>query len=131
MSCATTRTTGWHHLTNNAGGIEGGISNGEPIVARVAVKPIPTLAHPLPSVDVRTGENVEATRYERSDVCVVPAAGVVGEAMLAHHAGRRLDREVRRRQPGRDAPQLRGLSRALARRLTPGAARRCGHRLSI
>ncbi|HEX6800417.1 MAG TPA: chorismate synthase [Ktedonobacterales bacterium] len=74
---------GWRHLTNNAGGIEGGISNGEPIVARVAVKPIPTLAHPLPSADVATGENVEVTRYERSDVCVVPAAGVVGEAMLA------------------------------------------------
>jgi chorismate synthase len=75
--------TGWRHLTNHAGGIEGGISNGEPIVARVAVKPIPTLAHPLPSADVRTGENIEVTRYERSDVCVVPAAGVVGEAMLA------------------------------------------------
>jgi chorismate synthase len=73
----------WYHLTNHAGGIEGGISNGEPIVARVAVKPIPTLAHPLPSVDARTGENIEETRYERSDVCVVPAAGVVGEAMLA------------------------------------------------
>jgi chorismate synthase len=74
---------GWQHLTNNAGGIEGGISNGEPILARVAVKPIPTLAHPLPSVDVRTGEDVAVTHYERSDVCVVPAAGVVGEAMLA------------------------------------------------
>ncbi|HZC76610.1 MAG TPA: chorismate synthase, partial [Ktedonobacterales bacterium] len=74
---------GWYHLTNRAGGIEGGISNGEPIVARVAVKPIPTLAHPLPSVDVRSGENIDETRYERSDVCVVPAAGVVGEAMLA------------------------------------------------
>ncbi len=73
----------WRHLTNHAGGIEGGISNGEPIVARVAVKPIPSLAHPLPAVDVRTGENVDVTRYERSDVCVVPAAGVVGEAMLA------------------------------------------------
>ncbi|HEX8982847.1 MAG TPA: chorismate synthase, partial [Ktedonobacterales bacterium] len=73
----------WSHLTNHAGGIEGGISNGEPIVARVAVKPIPSLAHPLPAVDVRTGENVDVTRYERSDVCVVPAAGVVGEAMLA------------------------------------------------
>jgi chorismate synthase len=73
----------WYHLTNHAGGVEGGISNGEPIVARVAVKPIPTLAHPLPSADARTGENVEETRYERSDVCVVPAAGVVGEAMLA------------------------------------------------
>ena len=74
---------GWHHLTNRAGGIEGGVSNGEPIWARVAVKPIPTLAHPLPSADIRTGENLDAGRYERSDVCVVPAAGVVGEAMLA------------------------------------------------
>jgi chorismate synthase len=75
--------TGWRHVTNHAGGIEGGISNGEPIVARVALKPIPTLAHPLPSADVRSGENIDVTRYERSDVCVVPAAGVVGEAMLA------------------------------------------------
>jgi chorismate synthase len=74
---------GWYHLTNNAGGIEGGISNGEPVVAHVAVKPIPTLAHPLPSVDMATGENVDQSRYERSDVCVVPAAGVVGEAMMA------------------------------------------------
>jgi chorismate synthase len=74
---------GWRHLTNHAGGIEGGITNGEPVWARVAVKPIPTLPHPLPSVDIRTGDAVEAGRYERSDVCVVPAAGVVGEAMLA------------------------------------------------
>ncbi|HET9999646.1 MAG TPA: chorismate synthase [Ktedonobacteraceae bacterium] len=74
---------GWQHLTNHAGGIEGGISNGEPIVARAAVKPISTLAHPLPTVDIRTHENVSEGRYERSDVCVVPAAGVVGEAMLA------------------------------------------------
>lgn len=73
----------WSHLSNNAGGIEGGISNGEPVVARVGVKPIPTLAHPLPSVDIATGENVDQSRYERSDVCVVPAAGVVGEAMMA------------------------------------------------
>jgi chorismate synthase len=73
----------WFHLTNNAGGIEGGITNGEPIVVRVGVKPIPTLAHPLPSVDLASGENIDATRYERSDVCVVPAAGVVGEAMMA------------------------------------------------
>jgi chorismate synthase len=73
----------WFHLTNNAGGIEGGITNGEPVVARVGVKPIPTLAHPLPSVDLASGENIAATRYERSDVCVVPAAGVVGEAMMS------------------------------------------------
>lgn len=73
----------WFHLTNNAGGIEGGITNGEPVVVRVGVKPIPTLAHSLPSVDLATGENTEQSRYERSDVCVVPAAGVVGEAMMA------------------------------------------------
>jgi chorismate synthase len=76
-------TGAWSHLSNNAGGIEGGISNGEPIVIRVGVKPIPTLAHPLPSVDLASGENIEQSRYERSDVCVVPAAGVVGEAMMA------------------------------------------------
>jgi chorismate synthase len=74
---------GWQHLTNNAGGVEGGISNGAPIVVRAAVKPISTLAHPLPTVDIQTHENVSKGRYERSDVCVVPAAGVVGEAMLA------------------------------------------------
>ncbi len=73
----------YSHLTNNAGGLEGGITNGEPLVVRVALKPIPTLARPLPSVDLATGENIAATRYERSDVCVVPAGGVVGEAMLA------------------------------------------------
>ena len=74
---------GWHRLSNNAGGVEGGMSNGEPIVVRAAVKPISTVAHPLPTVDIRSHENVEKGRYERSDVCVVPAAGVVGEAMLA------------------------------------------------
>lgn len=73
----------WYHLTNNAGGIEGGISNGEPLVVHVGVKPIPTLAHPLPSVDLASGQNIDQSRYERSDVCVVPAAGVVGEAMMA------------------------------------------------
>jgi len=72
----------WRHVTNRAGGIEGGMSNGEPIVVRAAVKPIPTLAKPLPSADLRTGAAVEA-HFERSDVCVVPAAGVIGEAMLA------------------------------------------------
>jgi chorismate synthase len=72
----------WRHASNHHGGIEGGISTGEPIVVRCAVKPIPTLAHPLPSVDLDTGAEV-AAHYERSDVCVVPAAGVVAEAMVA------------------------------------------------
>jgi len=72
----------WRHVTNRAGGIEGGITNGEDIVVRAAVKPIATLAKPLPSIDLRSGEAAKA-HYERSDVCVVPAAGVIGEAMLA------------------------------------------------
>ena len=72
----------WRHATNRAGGIEGGMSNGEPIVVRLAVKPIPTLANPLPSIDLRSGEIAKA-HYERSDICIVPAAGVIAEAMLA------------------------------------------------
>lgn len=72
----------WHHETNRAGGIEGGITNGEPVVVKAVVKAIPTLAKPLPSVDLKTGESVVA-HVERSDVCVVPAAGVIGESMLA------------------------------------------------
>ena len=72
----------WRRKSNHAGGIEGGISNGEPIVLRLAVKPIPTLAKPLTSVDLVSGQSVQA-HFERSDVCVVPAVGVIGEAMLA------------------------------------------------
>ncbi len=72
----------WRRATNFAGGIEGGISNGEPIVVRAVVKPIATLGKPLPTVDLRAGRATKA-HYERSDICVVPAAGVVGEAMLA------------------------------------------------
>ena len=72
----------WPRRTNHAGGLEGGITNGEDLVVRVAVKPIATLAHPLPTADLKSGELVEA-HYERSDVCVVPAAGVIVEAMLA------------------------------------------------
>lgn len=67
---------------NNAGGIEGGISNGEDIVVRGYLKPISTLRRPLESVDFATREPVKAA-YERSDVCVVPAAGVAAEAMVA------------------------------------------------
>jgi chorismate synthase len=72
----------WRHATNRAGGIEGGISNGENIIVSAAVKPIATLASPLPSIDLRSGEKAKA-HYERSDICVVPAAGVIAEAMLA------------------------------------------------
>jgi chorismate synthase len=75
-------TGGLRHRTNRAGGIEGGVSNGEPIVVQAAVKPISTLLKPLDSADLHTREKVEA-HYERSDICVVPAAGVVGEAMVA------------------------------------------------
>jgi len=68
--------------TNRAGGIEGGVSNGQPIVVRAAVKPIPTTVTPQNSVDLATGQ-AAVTEYQRSDVCAVPAAAVVGEAMLA------------------------------------------------
>jgi len=70
------------HRTNNAGGLTGGVTNGEPLVVRGAVKPISTLARPLPSADLISGEAVEKAHYERSDISVVPAAGVVGEAMV-------------------------------------------------
>jgi chorismate synthase len=68
--------------TNNAGGIEGGMTNGMPLVMRAAMKPIPTLRRSLKSVDITTGEAVEAA-YERSDVCAVPAAAVIGEAVVS------------------------------------------------
>jgi chorismate synthase len=67
--------------SNRAGGIEGGMSNGEAIVVRVSVKPIPTLMKALPSVDLHRGTDAPAT-IVRSDVCVVPAAAIVGEAMV-------------------------------------------------
>ncbi len=72
----------WIHRSNNAGGLTGGVSNGEPIVIRGAVKPISTLARPLPTADLVTGEGVDKAHYERSDISVVPAAGVIGEAMV-------------------------------------------------
>jgi len=67
---------------NRAGGLEGGMTNGEDVLVDVAFKPISTLMKPLPSADLRTGAPSPA-HVERSDVCVVPAAGVVAEAMLA------------------------------------------------
>lgn len=74
--------TGFFRNTNNAGGLEGGITNGEDIVIRAAMKPIPTLYKPLNSVDMLTKEPFEAT-VERSDVCAVPAAAVVAESVVA------------------------------------------------
>jgi len=73
---------GYFRYSNNLGGTEGGITNGMPIVVRCAMKPIPTLTKPLRSVDISTREGVRAGK-ERSDVVAVPAASVVGEAMLA------------------------------------------------
>ncbi len=76
------RAGGYARATNAAGGLEGGITTGAPLVARAAMKPISTLMRPLRTVDLRTGERGDAVR-ERSDVCAVPAAGVVAEAMVA------------------------------------------------
>ena len=72
----------WQRKTNNMGGTEGGMTNGMPLAASFVVKPIATLLNPLPSVDLDTGEEVQA-HYERSDICQAPPACVVGEAMVA------------------------------------------------
>ena len=71
-----------YRKTNNAGGLEGGMTNGEPVIVRAVMKPIPTLMQPLHSVDVAKKEPVLACK-ERSDACAVSAASVVGEAMVA------------------------------------------------
>ena len=76
------RTGGYRRTRNNAGGLEGGITTGAPLVVRVAMKPLSSLMQPLKSVDIRTGDTGDAIR-ERSDVVALAAAGVVGEAMLA------------------------------------------------
>jgi chorismate synthase len=73
---------GWFRETNRSGGIEGGMTTGEPVIVRCAAKPLPTLTKPLRTVDIATHEPAQALR-ERTDSAVVPAAGVVGEAMLA------------------------------------------------
>ena len=76
------KSKGFYRKTNNAGGIEGGMTNGEDIIIRAAMKPISTLRKPLASVNIRTKKPVLAT-VERSDVCAVPACGVIGEAVSA------------------------------------------------
>jgi chorismate synthase len=73
---------GWYRETNRAGGLEGGMTNGEPLVVQAAIKPISTMTQPLRSVDTETKEPAQAMR-ERTDSTVVPAAAVVAEAMVA------------------------------------------------
>jgi chorismate synthase len=73
---------GYYRETNRAGGLEGGMTNGSPLIVRASMKPLPTLTKPLRSVDISTHEPADALR-ERTDSCTVPAAGVVGEAMVA------------------------------------------------
>lgn len=77
-----TEPFGFHRTTNHAGGIEGGMTNGETVVVKGAMKPLPTLTKPLRSVDITTGDETAALK-ERTDSCTVPAAGVVAEAMAA------------------------------------------------
>lgn len=72
----------FYRRTNHAGGIEGGMTNGEPVIMRAAMKPLSTLRKPLSSIDIRRKTQVRASR-ERSDVCAVPAASVIGEAVVA------------------------------------------------
>jgi chorismate synthase len=77
---------GLYRSTNHAGGLEGGVSNGEPLVLRAVVKPIPTLGTPLTSVDLRTRKE-SAAAVERSDTCIVPAAAVIAEAVVSWEIG--------------------------------------------
>jgi chorismate synthase len=81
------KEAGFYRKTNNAGGIEGGITNGEDIVVHCAMKPIPSLKQPMNSVNMKTKKPDKAEAV-RSDVCAVPAAGVIGEAVLAFELGR-------------------------------------------
>jgi len=86
---ATSSCQGFVRKTNNAGGIEGGMSNGQPIILRTAMKPIPTLLKPLESIDLATKQPMPAV-YERSDVCAVPAASVVVENVVAWEIAKEL-----------------------------------------
>ena len=104
--------------SNRAGGLEGGLTTGEPLICRVAMKPISSLLRGLPTVDFETGEAVRAT-YQRSDVVSVPAASVVGEAVCALVLGARLPRDLRRGHARPGPGGLRGLAGAGATALAP------------
>jgi chorismate synthase len=110
--------------TNRAGGLEGGITNGEELRVRGHLKPISTLRRALRSVDIDTKEP-EAAAFERSDVTAVPAAGVIGEAMIALVLARAMREKFGGDSPHGDAPQLRRLSRTVARLLIA----ECGFRI--
>ena len=103
---------GYVRRTNRSGGIEGGMTTGEPVVAAVAMKPLPTLTKPLRSVDTETKEPADALR-ERTDSCTVPAAGVVGEAMMALE----LARAYRRKFGGDALEDVRGALDAYRERI--------------
>ncbi len=109
--------SGFTRSRNNAGGIEGGVSNGEDVVVRGYLKPISTLRRPLQSVDFATREPVKAA-YERSDVCVVPAAGVAAEAMVALTLARCALEKIRRRLHDRNPAKLQGISGTSKKLLT-------------
>jgi chorismate synthase len=103
---------GYYRETNRAGGLEGGMTTGAPLVVRAWMKPLPTLTKPLRSVDIETGEPAEALR-ERTDSCTVPAAGVVGEAMVAYV----LADAYRRKFGGDHMDDVRGALRAYEERI--------------
>src|SRR2546422_3364356 len=98
--------------TNRAGGLEGGITNGEDVVVRGYLKPISTLRRPLETADLATKQPVKAA-YERSDVCVVPAAGVAGEAMVGRGVGGALFPKFGGDSPGGAPGKLEGHQRPL------------------
>jgi chorismate synthase len=103
---------GYYRETNRAGGLEGGMTTGAPVVVRGSMKPLPTLTKPLRSVDIATHEPAEALR-ERTDSCTVPAAGVVGEAMVAFV----LADAYRRKFGGDHIDDVRGALRAYEERI--------------
>lgn len=110
---------GIRRMSNRAGGLEGGITNGEPIVVRAAMKPIATLRRALPSVDLRTKSAARAA-VERSDVCAVPAASVVGEAMVRLELARALLAKLGGDSLAEMVGRLASLKRSIRRRFSKG-----------